>query len=763
LSGAELPRLKVETLLQVLGYLSIPVLLVAIRVVLRVYRRRVRLDVPALVVPPALGVAMLCVYLPVLSADTRASGTLMPFLVGLVAGVAMSRGLPLASTGNDVVGVRPQWPLIVWGAALGVAQLLALASPLSTGVGVAFLLLATGYLAGENGGLLFRRNQMLEARSPTAGGLVACIPALLLLVTGGGSGILAQEEVSTLNEVFAGEVDGLKVEISGTGRYFGDAIDLRFTNTTDGELQVHVPIGVLLAPDDDDVQTMVTAGGETLVVPTEQSITAVRAFCAEAREGIPSVADFFEPRGRANADLVRTLERINELGEHNEYGQAAVWSHTDDADLSDNDPARALAVGHGPSPGGAGAAGILMGLMAAAAAYWADRDRDTLILSGGAAQAWLNSQRADWPQPTDVVSISEGGVRRTFLRPPAGIPDQSLGIAFETRSVPGHGDLIPQEDLTIVRERHRPTGQRKWDTWDPSGSGNPVDEIVELFDRYDIPCETRVVAGERVVVAPVNLSDRADAMAFEAKTEGIPGSDEEIRYVDVDKPVTVIGVPGPVAPPPPTPIKPQPVKPTPVGQAPVQPVQPQTPPVQTPAVQPPHVQPTPARQPPSSVGQTPATTSTPAVQATGPPAGFDPNRFANATGIGVAALSDVGRRNLAEVVQLLTGGNLKLPDLSDRVLVRDFVREKLANADAATFQKICDRLESIDLDEITVGYHLPESLLTRIIKGPDLPLEKARRVTRGIQSLSDGDFTLLKKTIGDLRRAAGIPDPPPKK
>lgn len=162
-----------------------------------------------------------------------------------------------------------------------------------------------------------------------------------------------------LQEVMTGNASGLYAQVNGSGEgYYGNSLRVTFANDTGQDYRVKVPIGLRLIPTDSSVQTMYTAGGESLSVPPGNSSYLIKGFCGEAHDSGPGSSDTFTPGGFADGDLMRTLEEINRQESFNSDGQQAVWHHTDGNDISGNDVARDLAGGgNSVSPGEAAAAG----------------------------------------------------------------------------------------------------------------------------------------------------------------------------------------------------------------------------------------------------------------------------------------------------------------------------------------------------------------------------------------------------------------------
>ena len=199
-----------------------------------------------------------------------------------------------------------------------------------------------------------------------------------------------------LQDVTNGNVPGLATLVTGNGPYYGDSIRITFSNNTGQTYHVRVPIGLQLIPANSGVQTMLTAGGETLAVPPGQSSYPIKAFCGEMHDGAPGTSDTFTAGGFVSGDTLQTLEEINRQEAFNSTGQAAVWHHTDGNDITGNDAAEGLAGGGGVSPGAAAAAGGATAGVAVAATVL------TSLLNGGGSAATGLDTGDDVPPEEDV-------------------------------------------------------------------------------------------------------------------------------------------------------------------------------------------------------------------------------------------------------------------------------------------------------------------------------------------------------------------------
>ena len=177
---------------------------------------------------------------------------------------------------------------------------------------------------------------------------------------------VAADADTDLVQVLKGDVPGVNAQVTGSGLgYYGNSLRARFQNDTGQTITVHIPIGLRFVPKDVAVQTMYTAGGETVTVAPGSSEVVFKGFCGEAHDAGPGSEDVFDPDGSADGDLLRTLERINRSKAFDHDGQLAVWHHTNDYDNAGNQRANDLAGGDSV-PSSRAAAGGLVGAAAAA-------------------------------------------------------------------------------------------------------------------------------------------------------------------------------------------------------------------------------------------------------------------------------------------------------------------------------------------------------------------------------------------------------------
>ncbi|MHB8868998.1 MAG: hypothetical protein ACYC6T_17610 [Thermoleophilia bacterium] len=159
LSGAWLP---------VIGWLTIPLLVLSVWLLVRTVKRESRLRLRSLVLPLATTVLVPIMYVAMLGTDppTLLSGALL--VVGLAIGVLWANTTTLTLRGREVYGVRSVAYLFVWGLTFVLSQALALGTGTEVlRYGLSTLYFSMGISLGTNGNLLFRRSQVRSGKPDT--------------------------------------------------------------------------------------------------------------------------------------------------------------------------------------------------------------------------------------------------------------------------------------------------------------------------------------------------------------------------------------------------------------------------------------------------------------------------------------------------------------------------------------------------------------------------------------------------------------------
>jgi hypothetical protein len=302
-------------------------------------------------------------------------------LLGSILGLFQGLRLSIRLVGPAVYARRSLAAIAIWGTGVVLVQV----AGIFTRTGIADLGLAVSFFGlGQSAGLLTGRwNGIVEARGRSARAVAGVI---LILVAGvfaawwPAAGALATAG-QDLREVSAGRVDGVTVEIRGSGLgYFGDSLRLSFSNTSGQSVMVAVPLGLQFLPEDVGTQTMIGAGGETITVPPtgrgEPFVADIKAFCGEHNDAAPSTDDIFHPGDLVTGDLLAAVRAINEGGAFGYDEQQAIWHYTDELDVTGNSRAEELTERRALTPA-AGARTSAVGLAGSALLL------ATILLEGG--------------------------------------------------------------------------------------------------------------------------------------------------------------------------------------------------------------------------------------------------------------------------------------------------------------------------------------------------------------------------------------------
>jgi len=144
-----------------------------------------------------------------------------------------------------------------------------------------------------------------------------------------------------LDKVMDGRVPQVGAEVRGAGGYYGDCIRVDIINDSGQPVTVDVPLGLLLVPDRQSVQTMVCSGGERLDAGPGRTTHRIKAFCGEEHDSAPGTGTSFTNGGRASGELLKRLREILRDGRFDSSTQRLVWNVSQSLDLSK---------GAGPSP-----------------------------------------------------------------------------------------------------------------------------------------------------------------------------------------------------------------------------------------------------------------------------------------------------------------------------------------------------------------------------------------------------------------------------
>lgn len=435
----------------ILGYLSIPVLIVSVGFTIRSIRREQQVTITnrSLLIPMVVVGVIVLTYVTLLDVTTTATTTWLPLVGGAAAGWWWCHATTrLTFDGSRVLGAKTVWVLVPWVTSMVLTQALALAqSELTVSLGFPVLFAASGLTLGEHAGLFRLRSRLLTGRpSPPAPAAAAAV-LLIAFIVAGLPGIAAAETYD-FEKIATGQEPSVHVEqIIGSGRgYYGDSISVFIRNDTGHTITVEVPTGLRLVPADAGVQEMVTVG-QTLEVPPGGSSHLIKAFCGEMHDRAPGGADTFEVRGEVEESLKRALTQIrrDNLGDSRD-AQDYVWYLRDGQDISGNQVAQDLLEASKRTPlrrdaEESGAAIALIGGCTAAGLTGTDRRR---LLLGPHALKQLTLRGAR-TRTIAVVDPETGEVTdKVFVLPPGAPPSDGEAMAFTTKTItdPSTGESV---------------------------------------------------------------------------------------------------------------------------------------------------------------------------------------------------------------------------------------------------------------------------------------------------------------------------------
>ena len=150
--------------LRLIGWLSIPLLVFAVLIMIRSIKRQSRLRARALVIPLVTTLLVPLVYIAILgTAPSILAGAL--FVFGLVIGFVWGNTTVLELRDGEVFGARSVGYIIIWGFTFILSQTLALtAGTLLVGLGLSTIFLSMGIALGTNGNLIYRRSAVRSGK-----------------------------------------------------------------------------------------------------------------------------------------------------------------------------------------------------------------------------------------------------------------------------------------------------------------------------------------------------------------------------------------------------------------------------------------------------------------------------------------------------------------------------------------------------------------------------------------------------------------------
>ena len=151
-------------LYKIVGFLSIPLLVVSTLMMVRSIRRAHKITSRSLVFQLAFSPAFLILYSLLLGVTVAIKWAVPLTMLGIGLGSIWAQSTDLSLRGGRVYGSRSVWYLLVWCATYAVTQLLALfGTDGAVAGGLATMIFSTGSAIGMNGNLLLRRSWLLSA------------------------------------------------------------------------------------------------------------------------------------------------------------------------------------------------------------------------------------------------------------------------------------------------------------------------------------------------------------------------------------------------------------------------------------------------------------------------------------------------------------------------------------------------------------------------------------------------------------------------
>lgn len=152
-----------ELFLKIIGYLSIPLLILSVIFMIRSLRRDQRLTPRGLLIPLCTSIVLLIIYNSLLGVSPPTALSYILMFLGLIFGMLWSRTTHLTMRQGMAYGRRSVWYLIIWAFSIGITQLMALTvSSKFVAYGLSTIYFSTGLAVGTNGSLLFRRWRLVS-------------------------------------------------------------------------------------------------------------------------------------------------------------------------------------------------------------------------------------------------------------------------------------------------------------------------------------------------------------------------------------------------------------------------------------------------------------------------------------------------------------------------------------------------------------------------------------------------------------------------
>jgi hypothetical protein len=156
-------------LLKIVGFVSIPLVIVSVLMMVRSINRSHRITSRSLLLQLAISPTILVIYSLLLGVTVAFKWAIPLTLLGLGLGSIWGQTTNLRLRGSQAYGARSVWYLLLWCATYTATQLLALfATDGATAVALATMVFSTGTAVGMNANLLLRRSWLLSTAPDTA-------------------------------------------------------------------------------------------------------------------------------------------------------------------------------------------------------------------------------------------------------------------------------------------------------------------------------------------------------------------------------------------------------------------------------------------------------------------------------------------------------------------------------------------------------------------------------------------------------------------
>ena len=160
---------------RIIGFLSIPLILVSVGLMIKNLRHEQRLTSRSLVIQLAMSPIILLIYALLLGVSVSVDLAIPLLFVGLALGALWGKTTKLSLNRGQVFGRRSIWYLVIWALTFTVTQGLALAA--SSGAvshGLTTMFFSTGIAIGMNVNLLYRRWSLVSHGAPAGVRCPAC-------------------------------------------------------------------------------------------------------------------------------------------------------------------------------------------------------------------------------------------------------------------------------------------------------------------------------------------------------------------------------------------------------------------------------------------------------------------------------------------------------------------------------------------------------------------------------------------------------------